>query len=293
MLLCASSPHARKGALWDAYRRHHAKDGDPILVWQADTRSMNPSVPQSYIDTHMAEDAPRAQAEYGAQFRADLESFVPREVVDACVIPGLHERPPVRGTTYYGFVDPSGGSVDSFTACVGHSEIGREVVVVDALREIKAPFSPEVAVGELAQLFKSYSISSICGDRYGGEWPVEQFSKFGILYEAAPKPKSGLYVDLLPLVNSCRIELLDHPRLIAQLCALERRTARGGRDTIDHPPGGHDDLANAVAGLAAINNKYGSYDHTYRGWTGTDVDDPDGGRAWRAMRLMQHIAMHS
>jgi phage terminase large subunit-like protein len=35
MLLCASSPYARRGALWDAHRRHYAKDGDPVLVWQA------------------------------------------------------------------------------------------------------------------------------------------------------------------------------------------------------------------------------------------------------------------
>ena len=56
----------------------------------------------------------------------------------------------------------------------------------------------------------------------------------------------------MPLLNSNRIELLDHPRLVAQLCGLERRTARGGRDSIDHAPGGHDDLANAVAGAAAL-----------------------------------------
>ena len=33
-----------------------------------------------------------------------------------------------------------------------------------------------------------------------------------------------------------------------QLCSLERRTARGGKDSIDHSPGMHDDIANAVAG---------------------------------------------
>jgi hypothetical protein len=46
--------------------------------------------------------------------------------------------------------------------------------------------------------------------------------------------------------------LLDHPRLVAQLCALERRTARGGRDSIDHPPGAHDDVANAAAGALVL-----------------------------------------
>jgi hypothetical protein len=47
-----------------------------------------------------------------------------------------------------------------------------------------------------------------------------------------------------------RAQLLDLKRLVNQLCRLERRTARGGRDLIDHPqhPGAHDDLANAVCG---------------------------------------------
>jgi hypothetical protein len=40
--------------------------------------------------------------------------------------------------------------------------------------------------------------------------------------------------------------------LISQLHGLERRTARGGRDSIDHAPGAHDDVANAVAGALVI-----------------------------------------
>ena len=35
-------------------------------------------------------------------------------------------------------------------------------------------------------------------------------------------------------------------RLVSQLTGLERRTARSGKDTIDHDS--HDDIANAVAG---------------------------------------------
>ena len=36
---------------------------------------------------------------------------------------------------------------------------------------------------------------------------------------------------------------------MAQLCGLDRRTARGGRDSIDHAPGGHDDLGAAALAL--------------------------------------------
>jgi hypothetical protein len=88
------------------------------------------------------------------------------------------------------------------------------------------------------------------GDRYGGEWPREVFRKHGIEYVVSDRAKSDLYRDLLPLLNSGRIELLDQPKLFAQLIGLERRTSRGGRDSIDHAPGAHDDLANALAGCA-------------------------------------------
>jgi hypothetical protein len=71
------------------------------------------------------------------------------------------------------------------------------------------------------------------GDRYAGEWPRERFRVHGLTYEPSEQNKSELYLALLPLLNSGRAELLDDKRLVAQLCGLERRTARGGRDSID------------------------------------------------------------
>src|SRR5436305_11844738 len=48
LLLCASSPYAKRGILYDAYRRHWGRPG-PVLVWKADTRTMNPTVPERVI----------------------------------------------------------------------------------------------------------------------------------------------------------------------------------------------------------------------------------------------------
>jgi len=79
-----------------------------------------------------------------------------------------------------------------------------------------------------------------------------------VIYLPAQKPKSDLYRDLLPILNSHRVDLLDH-QLTAQIISLERRTARGGGDTIDHAPGAHDDLANVVAGSSALPLGSGSY----------------------------------
>ena len=262
MLLCASSPYARRGALWDAYHRHHGKNGDPILVWQADTRTMNPTVPQQLIDKAMERDPSSASAEYGAQFRRDIESFVNREAVDACVAVGVHERAPVSGVSYVAFVDPSGGSANSMTLAIGHKQ--DDVSILDAVRECKPPFSPEDVVAEFAALLKRYAVSSIRGDRYAGEWPRERFREHGITYEASTKPKSDLYRDMLPAINSRQVELLDDARLIGQIVGLERRTARGGRDSIDHAPGAHDDLCNAVAGI--ITSELGSSAEAWIKW---------------------------
>ena len=90
------------------------------------------------------------------------------------------------------------------------------------------------------------------GDRYAGEFPREQFRKCGISYEVSAQAKSDIYVNFLPLLNSRKVELLDHPRLISQLTGLERRTSRAGKDSIDHAPGGHDDVANAAAGVLTL-----------------------------------------
>jgi hypothetical protein len=254
MLLCASSPHARRGALWEAYRKHYGQDGDPVLVWQASTRDMNATVPQADIDAHMAEDPARATAEYLAQFRTDVETFISREVIDAVVVPGRHDLPRMDGVVYTGFTDPSGGSSDPMTLSICHAEGGTSGVtrgVTDLVREVKPPFSPDAVVAEFAALLKAYGLSTVWGDRYAGVWPRERFAVHGINYQIPGKSASDLYTEFLPILNSRRAELPDHPRLISQLCQLERH-AGGAKDNVKHPPGGHDDVANAVAGAIVM-----------------------------------------
>jgi hypothetical protein len=272
-LFLISSPYARKGELWRLYQQHFGPAGDPLLlVAQAPSRTMNPTLRQSVVDRASERDPASAAAEYGAQFRTDVESFVSLEAVRACISLGVYERAPERGISYSAFADPSGGSSDSFTLAIGHINHAKQTIVIDAIREQKPPFSPEQTVEEFSRLLKDYRVSKIVADRYGGAWVIEQFGKFGSLCEQAAKPKSDLYLDALALLNSRRLDLLDHARLTAQLTGLERRSVRGGRDVVDHPPGGHDDLANCVAGLASVLLAKGSYNVEAMG--GDWPDDP-------------------
>src|SRR5579863_7930270 len=251
LLACISSPHAKRGELYSTFKRHYGPGGHPlILVAKGASRTLNPSLSQKVVDRAYEEDPEAASAEYGAEFRGDLEIFVGREAIEACVATGVMVRAPLADVRYFGFVDPSGGSSDSMTMAVAHREGQR--VVLDCIGERRAPFSPDSVVQEFAATFKAYRVTTIVGDRYAGEWPRERFAVHGVAYRCAEMTRSELYLAFLPLVNSGRLDLLDNTRMVAQFVALERRTGRSGKDSVDHSPGAHDDLANAVAGVAQI-----------------------------------------
>lgn len=248
-LIGISSPYARRGVLWTAYRKHYGQESDQILCWQASTTDMHPDVDRTDIDAAYAEDPARAAAEFGAIFRSDLETFVAPEVVDACT-PDREELPPLGDVQHVAFVDPSGGKKDSFTLGIAHLEWrdGKPVAVLDVLRETRPPFDPDAVAADYAAVCQLYRVTSARGDRYAGEWSVQTFARYGLHVAQDAAPKSELYLGLLAAMNARRVELLAVPRLRAQLIGLDRRSVRGGRDSIDHAPGAHDDVANAAAG---------------------------------------------
>jgi hypothetical protein len=254
LLLGLSSPYAARGELYKAYQRYFGTDDATGLAWNADTVSMNPGVDLKVIADAFADDPVAAASEYGqggsVAFRRDVEAFLDPEAVRAVTFAGRRELPRVEGLRYVAFVDPSGGSRDSFTLAVAHREGSR--AILDLVRERRPPFSPDDVVKDFAQTLARYGVTYVHGDRYAGEWPRERFQAHGIGYEPSARVKSDIYRELLPAVNAARVELLDLPRLSAQLACLERRTSRGGRDSIDHAPGGHDDVANAAAGALVI-----------------------------------------
>lgn len=271
LLAVVSTPYARRGIVYDAsqrakkglddaegpwrdiYTSHEITlHGTPhVLYVQAPTLALNPTFDAAAVERALEEDPAGARAEYLAEFRADVESFIRLEAVAGCTVPDRLELPPVEGVTYTGFVDFAGGSgQDSATLAIAHAEDrdGQRVAVLDAVRETRPPFSPEQVAADFAAQLKRYRLTTATADRYAAEFATEAMSRHGITLKPSKKPKSDIYRELLPALNSGNVELLDVPKLHAQIVGLERRVARGGRDSIDHAPGGHDDVANAVAG---------------------------------------------
>lgn len=254
LLLIISSPYREQGELWRLYKKHFGQDDAKVLVWQADTKTMNPEVADEVIAAAYEEDPASAAAEYGAQFRTDLDDFISDQVVRACVDAGIQTRPFVSGTHYRAFVDAAGGSgTDSMTLAIGHSEArnGAQVHVVDAIMERRPPFSPDAVVSEFVQLCRAYQVRSVTGDHYGGSFVREPFTRLGIGYRLTTMDRSKLYLATLPVLMSGRARLPDDERLIRQFVALERRTMPSGNDKVDHPRGGNDDVSNAAAGVIA------------------------------------------
>ncbi|WP_206021023.1 hypothetical protein [Antarcticimicrobium luteum] len=248
-LVAISSPYSKRGELWNSYRRHFGQDDSTrVLVAQAPSPAMNPTIPQHVIDDAMKDDAARASAEWLAQFRADIEQFLSVEVVTEAMRTEPLSLPPRSGLRYFAFVDPSGGGADEFTLAIGHAE-DAGLIVVDQV--VGRRGNPAAITGEFCDLLKEYRIGTVRGDRYAAEWSRTEFRRNGIAYLDAPGVRSELYLSMASALQAGRVELPPCEKLERQLVSLERRTTRGGRDIIDHPPGLHDDRGNAAAGLVA------------------------------------------
>jgi hypothetical protein len=235
---------------YSTYNKHFGASGNPaILVANGPTRTFNPTIKQAIIDRAYEDDPAVAASEWGGQFRSDLESYVSPKIVDACTVRGIYRHDYIKGLSYIAHVDPSGGSQDSFTMAIGHVE--NDIGVLDVLLEKRPPFmSIDDVVSEFCSVLKEYNIYECMGDRYAAGFTTESFRKHGVEYRHSDKSTSDYFSGFLPILNSRRVQLLDHKRLATQLCSLERRPSRiGAKDQICHPWGGHDDLAAATAGL--------------------------------------------
>lgn len=246
MLIGVSSPYARRGLLYQKYRDHFGRTSDDVLVIQGGTKLFNPTIDPKIIEDAMRDDPEAARAEWLGEFRSDLEAFIARDTIESLARTSPLELPFNNKYRYFAFTDPSGGGQDEFCLAIAHLEADQ--IIVDSVQGRKG--APHSIVAEYADTLKRYRISQVYGDRYAGSWPSDEFKKYGIKYIPSEKPKSDLYVDALPMLNSGRIEIPPHQKLINQFSSLERRTTRSGKDSIDHPPSGHDDYCNVVAGVA-------------------------------------------
>ena len=162
LVIGISSPYRKTGLLYQKFKAHYGRDGD-VLVIRAPSLLLNPTLDPRIIEEALDSDPAAAKAEWLAEFRDDIGGWASVELIEAAVDRDVSVRPPVKGLRYVSFCDPSGGTRDSFTAAIAHSENG--VAVLDALIEIKAPLNPVGATEQVAGLLKSYGLRETVSDK--------------------------------------------------------------------------------------------------------------------------------
>lgn len=249
-----SSPAAKRGLLFTDSEAYWGVNDAEVLVWKADSRTMNPAINQERIDRARRRNPDAARSEYDAEFRADLETFLPRELLELATMPGRRELAPVADVRYVVGIDPTGGTgTDAFTLAIVHLEWrDRPVIVQDVMRgwrrSKKAALNLKATVAEIAALCARYGVHTGTGDAYAGDWPAQEFRDTGFTYEKAEVDKAGAFLELQPWLARGDIELLDQADLKHEASLLEKRnTLRGKKPAIGHPKGGHDDYPNALA----------------------------------------------
>jgi hypothetical protein len=262
LLVALSNPHEPRGPLFEAVDKYYSKDNNEgVLVVVADTLSLHPSFSRAVVKRALTRDSVKALSEYGDPdtgkilFRQGSSALFDQAPVDASIVTGRKQLPPVEGVTYRAFLDAAQGarSGDSMTLCVAHQQDGK--AVVDCIVERRPPFSPvDVLVHDFAPVLKQYRVRRCVGDNVSRGFVEATLRALGVSFDVSALDKSSLYLNLLNVINSSGCELLDDSTLRLQLLSLQRYAVSGGKDRVDHPRGKpyHDDCANAVAGAIAL-----------------------------------------
>jgi hypothetical protein len=253
-LIGVTTKYWMRGYCYAQWKKHWGNDNSRTLIWDAASRTMNPTLSEEDIAEEIADDPVGARAEYLNEWREDVAIFLPREVVEAVVVKNRKQLLPRSNIKYAGFADMSGGRSDSASLAIAHHK-DRRKVILDYVREWRPPFSPYSVAGEMTSELNRYNLKTVTGDRYSAEFVVQAFKNRNVIYRTSEFNKSQLYLELLPRICSREIELLDIERLVDQLSNLERRCRSGGHDIIDHPTNGHDDVSNSVAGVVTVLGK--------------------------------------
>ena len=252
MLIGISSPYRKAGILYRKFVEHYGRDGDEVLVIRAPSLIMNPTLDRGTVERAIAHDPGKGKAEWLAEFRDDVSDLLPADVIEGATDWGISERAPRAGIKYLAFADASGGTgQDSFGMAIAHVDGLSDAIIIDLIRERKPRFVAAEVIHEYADILRSYNVTSVTGDRFGGGFTSDEWARAGIGFRPSATTTAENYLRALPLLTSKRGRLLDHETLRTQLSGLERRVV-AGREVVEHQRGAHDDIAAAVCGALVL-----------------------------------------
>jgi len=284
LLVAISSPRARKGELYrvskqwgieTVKRRDGSAMENPILYWQARTDAghvervlsggldMRPTRDQDFLAQLEADyiaDPASFVSEGLGQFRADLETYVSLEVVEAAMKQGVTTIPYEFGYSHFVAVDAAGGTgQDSAAVCVARAVpainpmSGKNYMFAQVcfVKEYKPKFRSSAVVEDIVAIADEYKAAKVYGDGFSGGMFASNMKDAAphLVYEVVKDAKSIFYRKFLPLLTGQRVGLPDSKmtpigqRIVEQLVSLEVT----GEGKVDAAGGAPEDVANVVA----------------------------------------------
>jgi hypothetical protein len=251
LLMLGSSVHRKVGYMYRQYKKLHGNDDSEDVCWFAPSVTMNPQLPEHVVDKALAEDSPKARAEYLNVWREDVSDFIPADLIESGTDFGVRERAPQSGIKYFAYCDASSGLGNSFALAIAHRGSPH---MLDVVREVRPRFVPGQVIADFAQLLKIYRVTEIQSDKYAIGFHEAEWRSHGIKFTACKRTTSENYLQALPLLLAGRVRLVDNVILRNQLSSLERRVGAGDRETVTHAQhaSARDDLACAACGAMVL-----------------------------------------
>ncbi len=243
-----STPSAKQGLLWDEF-----SDGFDVpdrLTIQAETRLINPEIPQAFIDKEYKRDPDNALREFGAKFAESVSGFFESciDKLNDAFSGGTEDTPSNRqfGTDYVAAIDQSGlAGRDRFAFSIAHKDTD-ERIPVDVTRTCETK-DLDLILAEIEQLCAQYGITTVLADQYALGFVANAFEKRNITIEKRATLAS-LYVDFKTLILAGRVELPVNDALKQGLTRTEVFYNKSNSLSVAHPRDryGHGDIADAV-----------------------------------------------
>lgn len=264
-VLLGSTPFERQGLLWQVFKKWFGKPNEQWLVFNLpvelaalEISTGKLTIKEEYLRQQEETDPQWYRREFGAEFLEDsMNSAFNSETIYQCTKKGRERLGRIKDFRYFGFIRPSSLTPassaqfdDEWVAGVAHTE--EDIVIIDAIKGLSsevngARITPDRALDESIQLFRSYGVREVEFDKFSGH--LEPTLKSRSFSAAASKlTKSELFLALIEFLNSGKVELLDDSVSTAQLKGLQRFRSGTGRDQIKTAVS-HDERAQVIAGL--------------------------------------------
>ena len=189
LMILITTAYRRSGLAYERWSKYFGRDDPRTLVVHAESRQLNPTLPQSEIDEALAEES----ASRGGR----LSFAMARRPRDLRCEKSSSRRPSTSGcrfgsaTSAIAMCRSSTPPADKrhFTCAISHRE--GQVAILDCLIEVPAPFNTSAATAQVASALRSYGLASTMGDDYASGWVVAEFARNGIKFAARPSGMNG------------------------------------------------------------------------------------------------------